>query len=163
MNNEKSKDRHHHKEVGHVSASGKSVVRMSKSGRKYYHNPNKYIPKTARTVRPLEERGKWLNRKDDISSRSKPYCYDKKSEYYMRYWDRKNEIRQEYPKWVHMSREECREYYGRVWDLMQNDEDYKKWKWETRTLIERNKDQWWEEQKEREDEYDGRNDEYDWK
>jgi hypothetical protein len=162
MDNEKSKDRHHNKEVGHISASGKSIVRMSKSGRKYYHNPNRYIPKTARTTRSPEERGKWLNVKNDISSRTKPYCYDPKSEFYMKYWDKKNEIRQQYPKWVHMSREQCREYYGKIFDLINYDEDYRQWKWETRTSLEINKDAWWQEQKQREEDYDGHLDEYDW-
>jgi len=42
-------------------------------------------------------------------------------------------------------------------------EETAKWKEETKTLAERNEDLWWSEQREREQKYDGHNDEYEWK
>lgn len=158
MSENKPQKNRYQQGVGHVSKSGKSVLVVSKNGTTYYTKLNQ-IKKVKRTP---EEKGLWLNRKGDISTRVKPICSDSDSPAYMRYWDKKLQLRNQYPKWVHMSREQCREYYSKIWDLMITDEDYLQWKEETKTLAERNEDLWWDEQKEREQNYNGRNDEYDW-
>lgn len=150
------------KEVGEKSKTGKTYVRVTPNGRKYYYNPNTYHQRKQKENEERIKQGLPPVGNDDIT-RQKPYCYDKDNDAYMRYWKKKEVIRNEYPKWVHMSREQYREYYIRVLDLIHNDADYKQWKWETRTFEEKEKDEWWEQKKRKEDEYDGHNDEYDWK
>jgi hypothetical protein len=147
------------KEVGEVSRTGKTIIRLTKDGRKYYHNPNKYYERKTKINEEREKEGLPPITGKDFT-RSKPYCYDPKSESYMRYYQKKEEIRNDYPKWVHMSREQCIEYYGKIWDLMNYDEDYRQWKWESRTLAERTEDEWWIEKKRKEEDYDGHGDEY---
>lgn len=137
----------------------KTHLRISKSGRKYWWNPDAYERRIIKENQKREREGKKLLGKSN-TEKTKPYCYDKDSPTYMRYWEKKQEIRNEYPKWVHMDRDDCREYYGRVWDLIQNDVDYQQWKEESKTLEERSKDEWWEERKRKDEEYDGRGDEY---
>ena len=140
----------------------KTELRVSRSGRKYWWNPGHYQKRIKKENEKREREGmKLLGQSDGV--RTKPYCYDKDSPSYMKYYEKKVNIRNEYPKWVHMNREQCREYYARVWDLMNYDEDYRQWKWESRTLAERTEDEWWEEKKRKDEEYDGHNDEYDWK
>lgn len=145
-------------EEGHRSKTGKTFVRVAKSGRVYYHNPTAYKDKKAEERKKLEAEGRQLRGEYD-SQRVKPLCYDEKHPAYMRYFEKKVQIRSEYPNWVWMTREECREYYKRIWDLM-GEEDFKEWKWDTRTMEERTKDEWWREKDEKDRNYDGTGDEY---
>jgi hypothetical protein len=156
-----NKGQRYNKEEGHRSKTGRTIVRVTKDGRKYYHNPNKYYERKAKIDEERKKEGLPPITGKDFT-RSKPYCYDPKSPSYMRFWKKKEEIRNEYPKWVHMNREQCREYYSRVWDLIQNDADYQQWKWETRTMADKEDDEWWEEKKRKDQNYDGHGDEYSW-
>lgn len=139
----------------------KTHLRISKSGRKYWWNPDAYKQRIQKENVLREKEGKKLLG-EIYNVKTKSYCYDKDSESYMRYWNKKDTIRNEYPKWVYMNREQCREYYSRVWDLIQNDVDYLQWKEESKTLEERNLDTKWEERKRKDEEYDGHGDEYAW-
>jgi hypothetical protein len=143
---------------GHKSKTGKTFVRVAKSGRVYYHNPNAYKDKRRELQKKLEEEGRELRGEYD-TQRTKPLCYDENHPAYMRYYEKKLQIRNEYPNWVHMRRDEYREYFRRIWDLMQ-EEDYKEWKWDTRTLEEKSKDDWWREKDERDRNYNGSGEEY---
>ena len=154
-----SKGQRYNVDEGHVSKTGKTIVRITKDGRKYYYNPNTYHDRKKkineeRVKEGLEPIGK------DVATRSKPYCYDPKNSAYMRYYEKKCEVRSKYPKWVHMSREQSREYYSKIWDLIHNDSDYLQWKEETKNLDERMKDLWWEEKNEKDKNYDGSGEEY---
>jgi len=143
---------------GSRSRSGKTIVRIAKSGRKYYHNPTKYRETKEELNKKLEEEGKELRGEYD-NQRIKPICTDKDSQAYMRYFQLKSKIRGDYPTWVRMSREQYREYFSRVLDLMQGD-DYKEWRLENRTFREREKDEWWKEKNEKDKDYDGHGEDY---
>jgi hypothetical protein len=145
-------------EEGHISRSGKTIVRTAKSGRVYYHNPNAYKDKQKELQKKLEEEGRELRGEYD-TQRIKPLCYDESHPAYMRYFQKKVEIRNQYPGWKWMTRDEYREYFRRIWDLMQ-EEDYKEWKWDTRTMEERVKDNWWKEKDEKDRNYNGSGEEY---
>jgi hypothetical protein len=153
-----SKQQRYNQPVGHLSKSGKTIVRTAKSGRKYYHNPTAYEDKRNELQKKLEEEGKEPRGEYD-NQRVKPLCSDKKSPVYMRYFEKKLKIRRQYPNWVNMSREQHRQYFSRIWDLMQ-EEDYKEWNWERRTCREREKDNWWMEKNEKDSNYDGSGEEY---
>lgn len=152
----KRKGNKYQHEVGHVSRSGKTTLIESKNGTKYYIKTNQL----KKVKRDPSQKGLWLNRSGDIKSRVKPICSDEYSESYMRYWERKNEIRQEYPTWVHMKREQWQEYFSRIWVLMETDSDYLQWKEESKTLEERKEDQRWIERLESEKNYNGSSDDY---
>jgi hypothetical protein len=143
---------------GHLSKTGKTIVRIAKSGRVYYHNPNAYRDKRRELQKKLEEEGREL-RGEYNNQRVKPLCYDENHPAYLRYFEKKVQIRGEYPNWVYMKRDEHREYFSRIWDLMQG-EDYKEWKWDTRTMEERVKDEWWREKDEKDSNYNGSGEEY---
>lgn len=82
--------------------------RVAKSGRVYYTRNKSYIP---------------VEKKKDIA----PFMHSKTNPYYLAYFERKTKIRNEYPFWNKMSPEQWREYYERVYRLMQTDEDYQYW------------------------------------
>jgi hypothetical protein len=82
--------------------------RVAKSGRVYYTRSKAYIP---------------LDKKKDIP----PFMHSKTNPYYLAYFERKKEIRSQYPFWHKMTQEEWREYYNKVYTLMQTDEDYLYW------------------------------------
>jgi len=156
-----SKQQRYYREDGEVSKSGKTIVRTSKSGRKYYHNPTKYRERKEEEQRKIMEKGGEPTRKpyEHTKQRSTPICSDPKSEAYMRYYEKKKEIRSEYPNWVHMKRDQYREYYKRIWNLILFDEDFQQWfRVDSKTLAEKEEDQWWEERKRKDENYDGRGD-----
>lgn len=148
MNNKKEENR-------------KTELRISKNGRKYWWSPGGYKNRIEKENEKRKIEGKKLLGQS-IKFNNKPYCYDEESPSYMRYWKKKEEIRNEYPTWVHMNREMCREYFSRVWDLIHNDSDYLQWKEESKTQAERLDDEWWLEKKRKEENYDGHNDEMSW-
>jgi len=82
--------------------------RVSKSGRVYYTRNTSYTP---------------VEKKKDIP----PFMHSKTNPYYLAYFERKTQIRSEYPFWNKMSPEQWREYYERVYRLMQTDADYQHW------------------------------------
>lgn len=82
--------------------------RVAKSGRVYYTKNKSYIP---------------LDKKKDIA----PFMHSKTNPYYLAYFERKKEIRSQYPFWHKMTQEEWREYFERVYTLMQTDGDYLYW------------------------------------
>jgi hypothetical protein len=82
--------------------------RTAKSGRVYYTKSKAYIP---------------TDRKKDI----KPFMHSKTDPYYLAYFEKKQKIKSEYPFWYNMNQEQWREYYNRVYTLMQTDEDYQYW------------------------------------
>ena len=82
--------------------------RVAKSGRVYYTKRQEYIP---------------IQRSKDM----KPFMHSNTNPYYLQYFERKTQIRNEYPFWNKMTPEQWREYYERVYTLMQTDEDYQYW------------------------------------
>jgi hypothetical protein len=82
--------------------------RVAKSGRVYYTRNKAYIT---------------LDKKKDIA----PFMHSKTNPYYLQYFERKKEIRSQYPFWHKMTQEEWREYYERIYTLMQTDGDYQYW------------------------------------
>jgi hypothetical protein len=154
-----SNQQRYNKEDGEVSKSGRTIVRTSKSGRKYYHNPNSYAELKRKKRELAKKEGKEIRGEYD-KQRSSIYCADKNNEAYMRYFQKKSEIRHEYPNWVHMYKEEWREYFKRVLNLMETDEDYLQYKLETKTLAEKEEDIWWEEKNEKDKNYNGSGEEY---
>ena len=82
--------------------------RVAKSGRVYYTRSKAYVP---------------VDKKKDIP----PFMHSKTNPYYLAYFERKKEIRSQYPFWHKMSSEQWRDYYNRVYTLMQTDADYQHW------------------------------------
>jgi len=89
-----------------------AIIRTAKSGRKYYHNPNYISPSK-----------KLSQRKKDVT----PFMQSKDDPYYLRYYEKKKAIRDEYPFWNQMTMSQWREYFQRVYTLMLTDEDYLHW------------------------------------
>jgi hypothetical protein len=147
-------------EEGHRSKSGKTVVRISKGGRKYYHNPTQYREKKEEKLKELGITES-VGRHEYPNQRLKSIAYDEKSDAYMRYFEKKVKIRNQYPKWVFMSRDQHREYFSKIWDLLLNDSDWNEWlRVDSKTQAEIQEDEWWEERKRKDLNYDGRGDEY---
>ena len=82
--------------------------RVAKSGRIYYTQSKPYIPP---------------EKKRDIP----PFMHSTTDPHYLRYFQKKTEIRREYPFWSKMSPIQWRDYYERIYRLMQTDEDYQHW------------------------------------
>jgi hypothetical protein len=82
--------------------------RVAKSGRVYYTRSKAYIP---------------IEKKKDIA----PFMQSKTNPYYLAYFERKKKLRSEYPFWNKMTMEQWREYYNKVYTLIQTDEDYQYW------------------------------------
>jgi len=82
--------------------------RTAKSGRVYYTKNKAYTP---------------VDKKKDI----KPFIHSKDNPYYLAYFEKKTKIRSEYPFWNKMTMEQWREYFERIYTLMQTDEDYQYW------------------------------------
>ena len=83
--------------------------RVASSGRVYYVNLDIEREKSAR--------------KQDI----KPFMHSESDEHYLRYFERKQKIRSEYPFWNQMGMSQWKEYFGRIYTLMLTDEDYLYW------------------------------------
>ena len=82
--------------------------RVAKSGRIYYTQSKPYIAP---------------EKKRDIP----PFMHSTTDPYYLAYFQKKTEIRREYPFWHKMSPEQWRDYYERIYRLMQTDADYQYW------------------------------------
>jgi len=82
--------------------------RVAKSGRIYYTQSKPYIAP---------------EKKRDIP----PFMHSTTDPHYLRYFERKTQIRSEYPFWSKMSPEQWRGYYERIYRLMQTDADYQHW------------------------------------
>jgi len=82
--------------------------RVAKSGRIYYTQSKPYIAP---------------EKKRDIP----PFMHSTTDPHYLAYFERKTQIRSEYPFWSKMSPEQWRGYYERVYTLMQTDADYQHW------------------------------------
>lgn len=151
----------YHQDIGHVSKSGKTIIRISKTGNKYYFNPVKHAEFEKKRKDKLHEEGKDLKGKY-TKQRVVPLCHNKSSLAYMRYFQQKCSIREEYPKWLHMTREEHREYINRIWELI-NGEDFQHFlKVDSKTLEEKTKDEWWKNKEQKDKDYDGHGDDYSW-
>lgn len=87
---------------------GSENKRVSKSGRIYYTRNPAY---------------KAVERTTDIP----PFMHSRTDPHYLRYFEKKTEIRNQYPFWSKMSPEQWRGYYERVYTLMQTDVDYQHW------------------------------------
>jgi hypothetical protein len=138
----------------------KTEIRIAKSGRKYWYNPNAYQLEKERIAKRLGEQQTPLITYD--GAKTTVYRADKTNAAYGRYYEKKLQIRSEYPIWRKMKREDWREYMSRILNLIHNDEDYKQYKEETKTIADRLLDARWEELKRKEENYDGRNDEYEY-
>lgn len=137
----------------------KTELRISKNGTKYFINPEKYYARLQKEKDDRIERGQRVRGYYNIN-RLTPYCHDNNSPSYMRYWEKKKEIREKYPDWKGMKRQEWLEYYTEIINLIYTDTDYLQYREESKTLAERDEDKWWEEKKLKEGEYDGTNDDY---
>ena len=137
----------------------KTVIRIAKSGRKYWYNPNAYHLEKQRIAKRLCDEAEPIS---EEGAKGVVYRADKKNDAYGRYYEKKLKIRSEYPVWKEMCREHWREYMSRELTLIYTDEDYKEYLEQTKTIAERIIDARWEELKEKEKNYDGHNDEYDW-
>jgi len=82
--------------------------RVAKSGRIYYTQSKPYIAP---------------EKKRDIP----PFMHSTTDPHYLAYFERKTQIRSEYPFWSKMSPEQWRGYYERIYRLMQTDADYQHW------------------------------------
>lgn len=137
----------------------KTVIRVAKSGRKYWYNPNAYQLEKQRIAKRLCDEAEPIS---EEGAKGVVYRADKKNSAYQRYYEKKVKIRSEYPVWKEMCREHWLEYMTRIIELIYTDEDYKQYREETKTLADRLLDAWWEEKKQKEGDYDGRTDEYSW-
>jgi hypothetical protein len=99
----------------------KTIPRIAKSGRKYYWNPLTYQEKLAKS---RLERNQLPNGLPKEPNPSRIKYESKTDEYYLRYVERKLEIRNKYDKWVFMSREQWQEYYREMMELLHTDEDF---------------------------------------
>lgn len=99
----------------------KTIPRISKTGRKYWFNPTAYEDM-------LEK--KRLNKSSSSTKTPKEPTpsgikyHSKTDEYYLRYVEKKLELRNKYDKWVRMDREEWLEYYNDMITLLHTDEDF---------------------------------------
>lgn len=136
------------------SKSGKTIQKVSKTGKKYWFNEDAYLKKKEKLREGREIRG-------DYKPSQIPKPRAPKSEYYMRYFERKLQIKSEYVKWIHMTREESRECISRLYHLMLTDEDFNHYiKIECKTLEQKAEDDWWETKNKKDEDYDGKWDEY---
>jgi hypothetical protein len=99
-----------------MSSSNK---RIAKSGRIYYTKSKDYV------------RGE---KKNDYP----PFMHSTTDPYYLAYFQKKTAIRSEYPFWHKMSSEQWRDYYERIYRLMQTDADYQHWIKEVNASIKQN-------------------------
>ena len=130
----------------------KTVKRTAKSGRVYWYNPNK-------VSNPLELTDRYYKPEEEI----RVYKHDKTNPHYLNYVEKKIALKREYPRTKWIEREEWLEYYHKLLNLMyESDGDFEKWREDTKTLADREDDLWWEERKLKEQQYDGRNDEYEY-
>lgn len=129
----------------------KTVIRIAKSGRKYYYSPKKI-------KNPAELTDRYYKEDEEV----KVYIFDKNNPHYLKYVEKKIALKRQYPRPKWITREELLDYYKRVLELIYTDEDYKRYKEETKTMTELEDDRWWEEKKQKEKEYNGRNDEYEY-
>ena len=129
----------------------KTVRRVAKSGRTYYYSPKKI-------KNPAELTDRYYKEDEEV----KVYIFDKNNPNYLKYVEKKIALKRQYPRPKWITREELLDYYKRVLELIYTDEDYKRYKEETKTMTELEDDRWWEEKKQKEKEYNGRNDEYEY-
>jgi hypothetical protein len=122
----------------------KLARRTSKSGKVYYYDESKYKKKSRPSLRD-----------------TRPLQQSKTDEYYLRYFERKMEIRSEYPTWNEMSSDQWRNYFQRIYELTMIDEDYKHWMWViNQTDQDKLKEEKWERAEEKRKNYNGSTDEY---
>ena len=145
-------------------------LRTTYKGTTYWYYPDAVKKRTEklreqRGIVKKENGGKESNQWNSIKTNSNVIKLDSKTnEHYLRYVEKKRILREEYLTWTRMRREEWLEYYQRLTHLMFNDEDFQYYFKEIKkTFDEKVKDQWWEEKKRKDEEYDGHNDDYDWK
>ena len=132
----------------------KTVKRIAKSGRVYFYSINRLNE----LKNPLDVTEKYYRDDEEIKFK----LHDKTNEAYLRYVEKKIKIRREYPRTKYMERSEWLEYYKRIIDLIYSDGDFQQWREETKTMVEKEEDAWWENKKQKEGDYDGRTDEYSW-
>jgi hypothetical protein len=99
----------------------KTIPRIAKSGRKYYWNPNSYADKLEKSR--IEKKSPKAGI-PYVPNPSRIKYESKTDEYYLRYVERKLELRKKYDKWVFMTREEWREYYRDMITLLHEDPDF---------------------------------------
>lgn len=99
----------------------KTIPRIAKSGRKYYWNPNSYAEKLEKTRKEKKSPKAGI----PYVPKPSPIKLDSKTdEHYLRYVERKLELRNKYDKWVYMKREEWLEYFRDMITLLHTDEDF---------------------------------------
>ena len=99
----------------------KTIPRISKSGRKYWWNPNAYADKLekSRVEKKSPKAGIPY-----VPNPSRIKYESKTDEHYLRYVERKLELRKKYDKWINLSREEWLQYYNDMITLLHTDEDF---------------------------------------
>lgn len=134
------------------SKSGKTILRVAKSGKEYWYNPDR-ADKDKERLRLLRNTGKVYNLP------RLPTPYDSNSESYMRYFERKSKIAEQFPDTQTRTREEHKEYLNQLLELILTDKDLKYYlEVETETEQERLKRELFE--RKRDKGYDGFNAEY---
>lgn len=145
-------------------------LRTTSKGKTYWYYPEsaerlaeKYRQQRAE-LKKTHKLSKESNQWNSIETTANVIKLDSKTdEHYLRYVQKKKELREEYKTWTRMNRNEWLEYYKRLGDLMFNDEDFQHYFKESKKLFEEKiLDEWWEKQKQKEEDYDGRSDEYAW-
>jgi len=136
------------------SKSGKTILKVSKSGKRYWFNEEAYLQRKAKLRENTIARG-------DYKPSQIPKPRAPKSESYMRYFERKLQIKSEYVSWKEMTREESKECISRIYDLLINDPDFTHYiKIECKTFEQKADDEYWENKNKKDEDYDGRWDEY---
>lgn len=134
------------------SKSGKTILRIAKSGRQYWYNPVKAEAEKER-VRELRNTGKVYNQ----PRLPKPYA--PKSESYMKYFERKLKIAEQFPDTQTRTLEEHKQYINQLLELILTDKDLRYYlEVESETEQQRLKRERFE--RKRDEDYDGMNAEY---
>jgi len=155
-----------------MSKNSESVkeLRTTKKGTTYW-----YYPETvAKRTKKLNEELKELREQHKTPTSEKVYNSIKTSvnvikldsktdEHYLRYIEKKIKLREEYGRWNTLTRTQWLEYYRRMSDLLFKDEDFQYYFRESRKLFaEKVLDMAYKKKENKEEEYDGRSDEYGW-
>lgn len=144
----------------------KKVLRTTKKGTTYWYYPEVAERARLKRIERVEERkighishnqsGEW----NTIPTSVNVIKLDStKDEHYLRYAERKKELREEYGRWSRMKRNQWLEYYRRLTDLLFHDEDFQHYvKVSLKRLGEKELDEKYEKMKQKDAEYDGSGD-----
>ena len=145
-------------------------LRTTKKGTTYWYYPETVARRTEKVKEELKE----LRKEHKTPTSEKAYNSIKTSvnvikldsktdEHYLRYIQKKIKLREEYGRWSKLKRSEWLEYYRRMTDLLFKDEDFQHYFRESKKLFaEKVLDMTYKKKEDKEEEYDGRSDDYRW-